>query len=172
MVSKHVRYMAYLVRHKWFVLVAGMRVGVALWRLLIHDWSKFLPSEWFPYVQNFYGDNSHEGLQAIGEFGLAELAPYGYYAKDRFNAAWNLHQKRNKHHWQYWLLTHDTGETVPMPMPDKYIREMVADWMGAGRAITGRWEVQEWYEKNKRRMVMRDSVRRRVTELLCAVRCQ
>ena len=34
-----------------------------------------------------------------------------------------------------------------MPLP--LIREMVADWMGAGRAITGRWDITEWYEKNR-----------------------
>ena len=159
---KHLRYLSYLVRHKWFVLVAGLSLGVSPFRLLIHDWSKFLPSEWFPYAQNFYGDNAHEGLSAIGEFGLAELAPFGYFASERFSAAWNLHQKRNKHHWQYWLLTQDSGETFPLPMPKKYAREMLADWMGAGRTITGRWEVAEWYKKQRHRMFLHSETRQYV----------
>jgi hypothetical protein len=42
----HWRYLRYLCRHKWFVAVAGLHLGVGLWRLLIHDYSKFFPSEW------------------------------------------------------------------------------------------------------------------------------
>lgn len=32
------------------------------------------------------------------------------------------------------------------------MREMVADWLGAGRAITGKWEAAEWYLENAERM--------------------
>jgi hypothetical protein len=104
-----------------------------MWRALVHDFSKFLPSEWFPYAEAFY-------------------LPHGqsrYQESEAFNVAWNNHQKRNKHHWQYWLITWDRGETEPLEMPHDFTREMVADWMGAGRAINGRWEVREWYNKNK-----------------------
>jgi len=163
---KHLRYLSYVLRHKWFVLLAGLKVSAPLWRLIIHDWSKFLPSEWNPYVQNFYGDDSHEALDVISEFSLAELAPYGFYTKDRFTVAWNHHQKRNAHHWQYWLHTQDSGEQFPLPIPEQIAREMVADWMGAGRAITGRWEVSEWYESNKEKIQLRYSTRRFVESLL------
>ena len=44
----HLRYLGYVLRHKWFVLVAGLKVGAPLWRLLIHDWSKFTAAEWGP----------------------------------------------------------------------------------------------------------------------------
>ena len=37
----HLRYLSYVLRHKWYVLWAGLWLGVPLWRLLIHDWSKF-----------------------------------------------------------------------------------------------------------------------------------
>lgn len=164
--SAHWKYLVYLVRHKWFVLIAGLRIGAPLWRLLIHDWSKFLPSEWFPYVSYFYRDNSGEGLEAIGEYGLVEMAPYGFFAEDRFNIAWNLHQKRNKHHWQFWVLQQDCGDRFPLPIPNHYIREMVADWAGAGRAITGKWGVCTWYAKNKHVIVLRTEVRGKVEKLL------
>jgi hypothetical protein len=29
-------------------------------------------------------------------------------------------------------------------MPETYVREMVADWMGASRAYTGSWDMTEW----------------------------
>jgi Family of unknown function (DUF5662) len=43
------------VRHKRFVYQAGRRLGVARWRLVVHDLSKFRPSEFVPYGRFFYG---------------------------------------------------------------------------------------------------------------------
>lgn len=51
-------------------------------------------------------------------------------------------------------------------MPDVYILEMVADWAGAGRAITGKWSIVEWYEKNKNNIQLEVSTRRRVENLM------
>lgn len=148
----YIKYFWYVVCHKWFVFVAGLKTKTPLYQLLVHDLSKFLPSEFIPYAQYFYDKEKQEkeGLDAIGLFGLAELAPWGFYIKDRFNLAWLLHQRRNPHHWQYWYLMQDNDPDFPLPIPEKYAREMVADWMGAGRAITGRWDdVKSWYRKNK-----------------------
>ena len=47
----------------------------------------------------------------------------------------------------------DNDPNYPIPMPEKYAREMVADWAGAGRAITGKWETLEWYEKNQEKIL-------------------
>ena len=133
---RHIAYLKYVLRHKWFVFVAGRKLGLGFWQLLIHDWHKFLPSEWFPYARTFYKpDGSSQ-----------------YVESDEFARAWNLHQKRGKHHWQHWMLTWDRGETVALEMPEKYAFEMVADWLGAGRAITGKWGAREWYQKNKEKM--------------------
>lgn len=165
----HLKYLRYLIRHKWFVFVAGLRMGVPLWRLLVHDWSKFLPSEWIPYAQNFYWPHekkNNESLEAFRLYGLCEAAPFGHFVSDRFQIAWNHHQKRQPHHWQYWLITMDSGETFPLPMPEVFAREMVADWMGAGRAITGKWEVELWYTKNRDRIKLRDETRELVERLM------
>lgn len=142
----HWNYLSYVVRHKWFVFLAGLKTGAPFWRLLIHDWSKFLPSEWFPYVAHFYGDHRNERPER------GPRTPFSSPDRLRFNLAWNLHQKRNAHHWQFWLLTLDEGTTWAMPMPENFVREMVADWMGAGRVITGRWEAAEWYMKNREKI--------------------
>lgn len=132
----YLRYLWSLLRHKWFVFVAGVRLdGIPLWRLVVHDWSKFLPSEFLPYARNFYGD-------------------YSKSPRDReqvsadFDRAWLHHIHHNPHHWQHWLLVNDEDGTYPLPMARSYAREMVADWMGAGRAYTGSWDMSEWLEKN------------------------
>ena len=142
----HLKYLKYVLRHKWFVYVAGRHLGVSIWRLFKHDWHKFLPSEWNPYVAYFYGPT----------VALKDTEPddYKYWSAREpvcaaFNHAWNLHQKRADHHWQFWLITMDSGETQCLQMSEQATREMVADWYGAGRAITGKWEAEEWYLKNR-----------------------
>lgn len=130
---RHFNYLKYVLKHKWFVLLASIRIGASIWAAIIHDLSKFRPSEWLPYARCFYApDGSKQYLETPA-----------------FAQAWNDHQKRNKHHYQYYVILWDRGEMEPLPMPRRYLMEMVADWMGAGRAITGKWETREWYEKNK-----------------------
>jgi len=200
--NAHLKYLSYVVRHKWFVFLAGLRVGgIPLWRLLIHDWSKFTPAEWRPYVQSFYTN------PRIGETvsGVANNAPFKGVVLDvrpdrgqpgevaclvecdsqprpfwawpyeivrrievdaAFDRAWLHHQHANPHHWQHWLLRMDDGPTVAIEMPEHFAREMVADWMGAGRAITGRWEVAEWYAKNRERIELHSQTRTLVDGLV------
>lgn len=127
--TAHLKYASYVVRHKWFVFRAGLRTSAPLWRLVIHDWTKFTPAEWGPYVERFYGGRLSDDSIA-------------------FSRAWLHHQHRNPHHWQHWVLRQDGGEIIVLPMPEQFVREMVADWMGAGRAITGRWSAAEWYRNS------------------------
>ena len=47
---------------------------------------------------------------------------------DRFNNAWNHHQKNNPHHWEYWCLVENKGNIKTLDMPFPYIFEMLADW--------------------------------------------
>lgn len=164
----YLQYFRYVVLHKYFVFMAGLKTKAPLWNLIIHDWSKFLPDEFFPYADYFYNKKKQEseGLDAIGLFGLAELAPYGFYIKDKFNYAWLKHQRRNPHHWQYWFLIQDNDPNFALPIPEKYVREMVADWAGAGRAITGKWEVGKWYEVNKNKIDLHPDTRVVVEKLL------
>lgn len=142
----HLRYASYVARHKWFVLLAGLKTGAPLWRLVIHDWSKMTSAEWGPYVRAFYD----EDRARTGEF----------------DAAWLHHQHRNLHHWQSWLLREDDGPTKALQMPESLVREMVADWMGAGRAITGRWDVASWYDANARRQQLHPVTKELVDRLI------
>lgn len=159
----HWKYLKYLLRHKWFVLAASVKLRVSLWRMLKHDWHKFLPGEWSPYVAYFYGptvalkDSEPDDYRYWCARGPVEAA---------FNRAWNLHQKRADHHWQFWVLLKDDGSTVVLEMPEAAIREMVADWYGAGRAITGKWEAPKWFLKNHERMKLAPNTAARVAELL------
>ena len=149
--KRHWSYLKYVLRHKWFVWQASRKVGASPWLAAIHDASKFRPSEWTPYACTFY---KPDGSKQYDE-------------TPAFNLAWLLHQHRNPHHWQHWLLRMDRGDVLAIEMPRRYALEMVADWMGAGRAITGRWECAEWYAKNREKIVLHENTRRLVDGILC-----
>ena len=140
--KKHLRYLAYVLRHKRFVFKACFEYGL-VWRGIKHDWTKFLPSEWFPYVEYFYGEKRPD---------LTTGYNHQLHQDDTaFNYAWNHHQKANSHHWQYYVLNYDDGRTMVLQMPLLDMMEMVSDWRGAGMA-QGYPKTWEWYEKNKDKM--------------------
>ena len=149
---RHINYLKYILKHKWFVFLACLRIAPIklLWFSVIHDISKFLPSEWWAYARTFYKSDGSKQYNETQEFTIA----------------WNNHQKRNKHHWQYWLITWDRGTTEAIPMPNIYISEMIADWFGAGRAITGKWEAPQWYQKNKDKIILHPDTRSIVESIL------
>jgi hypothetical protein len=136
----HARYLRSLLRHKWYVFLECCKLGIP-WMGIIHDWSKFRPSEWVPYAQSFHGPWKYEDRPE--------------WLVSAFDAAWLHHQNRNKHHWQYWLLVQDDDDNKILPMPDKYRKEMLADWRGAGRAYTGKDNTLEWYSERHEKWVDR-----------------
>ena len=74
----------------------------------VHDQSKFSEEEFEGYRQFFFmADDETKDI-------------------DKFNLAWNHHQKTNPHHWNYWVLVQT--ELEALPMPKEYILEMLCDW--------------------------------------------
>lgn len=137
------QYLWLTLRHKLFVFRAGLRTGAPIWRLVVHDWSKFTPAEAPHYGRQFFG---------------AKDDP------DGFARAWLHHVHCNPHHWEHWIpiTGHgrgDSGDLVPLPMPEWAVREMVADWLGASRAYGGSWPLtffgwawfcDNWYSISRR----------------------
>jgi hypothetical protein len=166
----HLKYASYVARHKWFVFRAGLWTKAPLWRLLIHDWSKLTPAEWFPYVQTFYGRTPDAATLRHRSGGrpndARNLADWEAGRNAAFDKAWLHHQHRNPHHWQHWLLREDDGDLKALRMPPKLVKEMVADWMGAGRAITGKWDCAAWYADNAHKMVLHLQTRTEVGDLI------
>ena len=153
----HWKYLQYVLCHKWYVFVACCKLGIPL-AGLVHDMSKFSPSEWFPYVDKFYGGKWPE--QHYGD--MRNQLDYAYtqgWVDLRFDEAWNHHQKRNPHHHQYWVLREDSGLVKVLDMPMRYRKEMLADWRGAGMAINGKDDTRNWYLKNRDRMLLHPDTR-------------
>ena len=140
MFKLRVRFFKALFFHKLYVFIGGIRVGrIPLWRLVIHDWSKYGLWEFDRYAQNFHGDYSKSAVDRENV------------SKD-FAVAWLHHENFNPHHVGYWIPRTAQYADEPLQMPDTFVREMVADMLGASKAYTGSWEMGEWLEGNLSRL--------------------
>ena len=118
---KHFKTITY---HKYLVAKGCFRVG--LYRQgLLHDLSKYSPTEFRVGARYYQGNRSPNN---------AEREAVGY------SSAWLHHKGRNKHHYEYWIdySTRDVpGGMAPVPMPYKYIVEMVMDRIAASKVYLG-----------------------------------
>jgi len=64
------------------------------------------------------------------------------------------HISRHPHHWAWWIRIDEDLNTEALPMSDVYRREMLADWRGASRALTGKDSTPEWYTANKHKILL------------------
>lgn len=158
----HWHNLKYIVRHKWFVSRECCRLGIP-WLGVIHDWSKLLPDEWWAYARFFYASGMPRLAVALRQC-PGYTGPTAESVKAAFDLAWLKHQKRNKHHWQYWVLINDTEDTQYLPMPERYIREMVADWRGASAARGA--DARDWWAAHGYKVMMNENSLRRFRELL------
>ena len=143
-------YFKYIVEHKKNVGIECLKTGQFI-HALTHDLSKFRPSEFIPYARFFFRKDRANNYN-----------PYDENDED-FQKGWGFHQKRNKHHWNYWVSITRKDELYPLPIPMKYIRQMIADWKGMSRKFGGMW--QEYYDKNKQNMILHNDTCRKINYL-------
>lgn len=112
-------------KHKWYVFKLCFKAGIPL-RGLVHDLSKYSPTEFFESVKYFNGNHSP----------IVESKKENGYSK-----AWLHHKGRNKHHFEYWI---DLNAPDKKPIiPYKYTVEMICDTLAAGMVYKGK----NWYPK-------------------------
>lgn len=155
MMKRHLKYLSYVLRHKWFVFIGCCKLGVP-WLGIIHDLSKFKPSEFLPYARHFYNSDG-TSKQARNKTGYYNPVDTGDAA---FDFARFLHLRRNnRHHWHWWILPDEEGIVTVFPMPDKFRREMLADWQGASLVQGYGWDVGPWYQENTGKMRLHPETR-------------
>ena len=135
-IKKFFGHLKTVLTHKRWVFYYASRLGYT-WRGLVHDMSKFSPTEFFESVRYWTGKRSPI-LVAKEKTGISY--------------AWLHHRGVNKHHYEYWIDKLNEGG-VPHKMPFKYVVEMVCDWLGACRAYEGNTKdifkkEYDWWEKN------------------------
>lgn len=106
------------IHRKWvryYCRLAGIR-----WRGLVHDLSKYSPTEFFESARYWTGVSS----------------PINEAKRDKgYSQAWLHHRGRNSHHWAYWADNFSEGLVV-YPMPKNDFVEMVCDFLAAGHAYS------------------------------------
>ena len=93
-IGRYIFYLRYVFGHKWHVARHCFKHGI-YFRGLIHDMSKFLPSEFFAYIHYWT------------KYGEKRLKDRSYPVPDDvmrpYKKAVRLHKQRNDHHPDYWL---------------------------------------------------------------------
>ena len=118
---KYLKYLKIICIHKWYVFIECCKEGI-IWQGIIHDMSKFSPSEFVASAWYYFGDRSNS---VINE-GI----------KEKYQEAWLHHKGHNKHHWEYWVdWNSDTGEYILSRIPFKYLFVLL-NWMCCCHNIT------------------------------------
>ena len=111
-----------ITKHKWLVLCGCFRVGL-YWQGITHDLSKYSPVEFWAGARYYQGIKSPNAAQRDDK---------GY------SEAWMHHKGRNRHHYEYWTdLSKETGNYTAVPMPRRYLAEMVMDRRAACMTYQG-----------------------------------
>jgi hypothetical protein len=124
--EKFIGHLHTVTRHRYLVMKGCFRVG--LYRQgLLHDLSKFSPTEFMVGARYFQGNRSPNN---------AEREDLGY------SASWLHHKGRNRHHFEYWMdynLHAKEGEqmVIPVRMPGRYVVEMLMDRIAASKVYRG-----------------------------------
>ena len=112
-----------ITHHRNLVMVNCFRVGL-IWQGLTHDLSKYSPTEFWVGAKYYQGTRSPNAK---------EREEKGY------STAWMHHKGRNRHHYEYWTdLNLKTRTYEPVPMPRRYLAEMVMDRIAASRTYQGK----------------------------------
>ena len=112
-----------VIKHKNTVFIHCIKAGIPVLGLM-HDLSKFSPSEFYPGAKYFLGDKSPTEL---------ERSCIGY------SSAWMHHKGRNRHHFEYWFdYNPQTRKMTAVKMPLKYVKEMFCDRVAASKIYKGK----------------------------------
>ena len=149
------RHFKTITKHKLLVMAGCFRVGL-IGRGLAHDLSKYTPTEFFNGVKYYQGTRSPNN---------AEREDKGY------SEAWIHHKGRNPHHYEYWtdvnLASH---KYEPVPMPRKYLAEMVMDRRAACITYQGKkyhpGSALKYFENSRDKWRMHPQTRKELQFLL------
>ena len=145
-----IKHFILITHHKWVVFKLCCKIGEP-WRGLVHDLSKYSPTEFWESAKYYVGNHS----------------PITEAKRDKgYSEAWLHHKGRNKHHTHYWV-DREAPEVTPI-IPYKYAAEMICDKLAAGIIYEGKkWtkesELIYWEEKEKNKLEMNSKTRDFIT---------
>ena len=144
-----------ITRHRRQVIRHCFKAGIG-GQGLLHDLSKFSPTEFIPGARYYQGSRSPNERER-------EL--FGY------SSAWLHHKGRNRHHFEYWNdLNPATKLYEPVKMPTKDLIEMFCDRVAASKTYQGEKyddrKPLEYYQWGKGRHLMHEETNAFLEKLL------
>ena len=139
--------------HRKYVRKMCWKLGL-YWQGIVHDLSKYSITE-LKMCKYWTGKGSpHQACrEAIG-----------------YSPSWIHHYHKNKHHYQYWWGEDEEGKILPIKMPYKYALELIADYLGAGKAYNGNnfsfKDELDWWRNHVKTIKMHDETKAFVTSIL------
>ncbi len=151
--SLHIKHFRTIVRHKWYTGIECFKLRL-YWQGLVHDLSKFSLCEFSESAKYYQGTRTpiDRAKEVKGH-----------------SLAWLHHKGKNKHHWHYWT-DFRNGKVYSVGIPDKYLKEMACDIVGASKSyLGGKYDPSEpmkYLEKKINGWVMKESDKVRVRNIL------
>ena len=120
-ITKTLKHFHTVNKHRWYVFKYSIKAGIPF-RGLIHDLSKYSPTEFWESVKYFDGHRS----------------PIHFAKLDKgYSKAWLHHKGRNKHHFEYWEDIKLDGRFAAF-IPYKYVVECICDKLSASKVYKGK----------------------------------
>ena len=144
-----------ITHHRFLVMAGCFRVGL-IRQGLTHDLSKYSPTEFLEGARYYQGNRSPNA---------AEREDKGY------SEAWMHHKGRNRHHYEYWTdMNRQTRSYESVPMPKRYLAEMVMDRIAACKTYEGKAytpaSALNYFLKSRERELMHPKTREELEVLL------
>lgn len=150
--NKFFRHLGKVIKHKNMVFRMCLKCGL-FWRGLVHDMSKFAPTELFESVK-YYTDGKGSPISECR-------------SKIGHSYAWIHHIHKNKHHAEYWL---DIYNDHQCNMPYKYAVESICDKISASKCYNGKnykpHMVLDYWLNNEINLPMNENMKTFYTKVL------
>lgn len=158
MIKQYIKHFITITKHIHYVRKFCFKCGFYK-RGLLHDLSKYSPTEFFSSARYFQGSSSPID---------AEKREKGY------SIAWQHHKGHNPHHWEYWIDNVGTYKNTPIKIPYEYVIEMICDWLGAGIVYSNQKpkynspyrEPWDYYEKCKKERIIHPDTQKLIEHYL------
>lgn len=138
-------------KHRFLVFKLSIKAGIPF-RGLVHDLSKYSPTEFIESVKYYDG----------------KISPIKVCKKENgYSKAWLHHKGRNKHHFEYW---YDFNSPTKTPIiPYKYTIELLCDTIAAGMAYNGKeWNPnsqKQYFENRKDLEYINEDIKKVIREV-------
>ena len=149
------KHFATITRHRLLVCQGCFKIGL-YWQGLTHDLSKYSPTEFWNGAKFYQGTRSPNN---------AERETKGY------SEAWMHHKGRNPHHYEYWTdMNLQTRCYEPVPIPRKYLAEMIMDRRAACMVYQGKDYTDgsplTYLQKSREKDLMHPQTKQELTHIL------